>query len=318
VTSWQVLSYDQTINRRLVHKRALGDVLVSDSVAAGPGEFLVAAQVPRTHSLWNDRSPEFHDPLAMLEAGRQATFVVAHRHLLVPYGPIFIMQDVDFSVHDLDAFRVNGLEPLEGVFRFKLLSRQERSGGLTAMSFEADLLIANAGAMTLRGGIDFIAPDEYAVLRAFGRAGKARAPQEPTSPIDPALRSRSNVRNVVIGNGIVQASADAPRYPVIVDPSHPSFYDHPLDHAPGSLLLEAARQCAIAEALRTSALRSPSAAVTACKGRFDRFAEHDAALDCSASVPPRASAQTVRASVDMHQQGQRIAHLDIELTVLKS
>jgi hypothetical protein len=311
------LSYEQTVNRGLAHRRALGEVLVADSVEVAPDRFLASAQIPRAHLLWGDRTAGFHEPLAMVEACRQATFVVAHRHLLVPQGPVFIMQGIEFNVTDLDAFRDNNRDPLEGIFRLKLLNRQEARGGLTNMDFGAELLIAGVPAMMLKGGITFLPPADYEVFRAFGRAGRVFEAGPPASPIDVGLRSRSDARNVVIGNPIVAGTADhAARYRIVVDQTHPSFYDHPQDHAPGPLLLEAARQTAIAEAVRTSVLASLHVAVTACRCRFDRFAEHDAAIDCSAVVQGPKEAGPVVAAVRFDQMGQRIARINLELSQL--
>lgn len=68
-------------------------------------------------------------------------------------------------------------------------------------------------------------------------------------PTKPSLVHKHRPENVVLGrfdrlpNGTYLAA-------VHVDQSHPFFFDHPVDHVPGLLLVEAARQFGIAVAHR--------------------------------------------------------------------
>lgn len=306
------LSFDQTINRKLAHRRAIGEVLVTDSVQAGPNEYLVASQVPRGHGLWNDHPRRLHDPLALVEAGRQATFVVAHRHLRVSSSRVFVMRDVDFRVTDLAAFRNARMEPLDAVLRLQVGTQEEVPGDLNSMTFAAEVSIAGASAMRSRGGVTFLPPEQYEVLRGFGgrdAAGPGGAGPPRVAPIAEALRSRADVRNIVVGNPV----GAPPRYPVLVDRGHPTFYDHPLDHVPGPLLLEAARQAALAAAMGAGALAASGALVTGCAGRFDRFVEHDAPVFCAARMGDDTANGSLRCTVTFEQMGVEIARIEVEL-----
>jgi hypothetical protein len=64
-----------------------------------------------------------------------------------------------------------------------------------------------------------------------------------------------------------------------VDTAHPVFFDHPLDHVPGMLLLEAARQAAL---LQTGGERAPNA----YDAVFHRYAELDEPLWIEAGEGP--------------------------------
>ena len=80
------LSFEQTVPRSLVHRVALAEVYVADSLQSGDEEFVLAIQIPRAHCVWFDRRVAYHDPLSMAEAARQGVYVVVHRHIGLPAG----------------------------------------------------------------------------------------------------------------------------------------------------------------------------------------------------------------------------------------
>lgn len=304
-TATAELTFDRTLPRELAHRRAVGEVFVTDSAAAGTDRFLVAAQIPPSHALWGDHPRTHHDPLAIVEASRQATFVIMHRHLDVPPGPPFILRGIDIRVLDLDAFAVVAGRPLEGVFRFALTDKDRQAETLTGVSFTATFAIGETDALSISGGVSFLRQPDYEAMRAFGRARKKLGDgrPDPPAPIEPALRSRSWPANVVVGDPA--ADLDDPGVPVIVDERHPSFYDHPQDHVPGPLLLEACRQAGIAAALRAGAFTTPRAALTACACEFTDFAEPEAPLRCSAVVEDVTDREATIAA-GLHQLGTQI------------
>jgi hypothetical protein len=323
------LRFDQTVPRQLAHRRALGEVFVTDSAQAGEGEFQLALQVPRAHSLWFDRRIPYHDTLSSVEAARQAAFVVVHRHLGVPLGLPFSLQRVSFRVDDLEAYRDNLESPLEGVLRLCLAEQNIGAGQLGTMTFEGDLTIADSRAITVSGGIVFLAMDDYQALRAFQRRRKPFATAEgaaeselaaarrpvavtPVAAIAPAEVGRYDERNVVIGAPTV-GEADSLRFPLRVDLGHPSFFDHSYDHIPGPLLGEGLRQAALVTAVRAGALRSPVAAVMACEADFSDFGEFEAPVEISAAVGEASGDGTALVDLGVHQFAKQIATGTIEL-----
>jgi 2-oxo-3-(phosphooxy)propyl 3-oxoalkanoate synthase len=66
---------------------------------------------------------------------------------------------------------------------------------------------------------------------------------------------------------------------VLVDPTHPYFFEHPVDHVPGLLLIEAVRQTGIAAVHRILGVPLDAAMVVdAFEVAFDRYAELDRPL----------------------------------------
>lgn len=308
------VSFNQTVPRELAHRRALGEVFIADSIELEEDEFALAMQVPRSHSLWFDRQAPYHDPLATLEASRQGTFVIVHRYLGIERGPPFTLHRIGFRVLDLEAYRDDESSPFEAIWHARLEDTNVRAGVLVGMRLRGTLLVDGSPAATLEGEVAMLPQREYEMVRATQRArvpvGSAARPLG--ARIDPALVGRIDRRNVVIGL-LAPGEGEEASYPLVVDERHPSFYDHPQDHVPGPLIVEAYRQAAIVTACRSGALASPVAAVSGCEATFGDFCEPDAPASCSASVAGVDGAR-VEVEVGLHQFGARIASARIELT----
>lgn len=311
------LSFEQTVPRGLVHRTALGEVYVADSLQVDDAEFALAIQVPRAHCVWFDRRVPYHDPLSTAEAARQGVYVVVHRHVGVPPGLTFSLQRLALRVEDLDAYRDGGSSPLQGLLTLRLVSQTTHSS-LGSMSFEGELSVDGAVAMSLRGDLVFLSPDDYAALRAYQRR---RNPPETGQPpadgpaLDAAASGRLDQRNSVLGEAPADAAAadGTTRYPLIVDQHHPSFFDHGYDHVPGPLIVEAYRQAAIVTAHRSGALPSPVAAITGCEAAFTDFAELDSRIECVAAIDGRFDDGRVGVRVGLRQFGKDVSTGHVEL-----
>lgn len=304
------LRFDRTVPRELAHRAAVGEVFVCDSAPAGEDEYLLAVQLGRSHRMWSDRRYAYHDPLHTAEAGRQGLFVLLHRYFDVPQGLPMVLRQIGLDVTDLEPYRDDERAPLDAVFRVRLTDRRYRDGALLGMAFRGELTVRDAPAMTMTGDIMMLQRGDYDVLRAHARARKGvrgDAPPAPPKPLDPALLGRYDERNVVIGEAV-----DG-RFPILVDQRHPSFFDHPLDHVPGPLILEAYRQAGLVTAYRAGALPSPAAALTRCHVSFADYAEFEAPVECSAAVAGTAGGR-VALDLALYQFGGRIAEATLELT----
>ena len=93
--------------------------------------------------------------------------------------------------------------------------------------------------MELSGAFGWMSAANWTALRAG--AGWDPGPQ--ITPAHPDRVGRSCRENVVIGEPAPHA--DGACAPVVVDIAHPTIFDHPLDHLPGGLIIEAGRQLAM-------------------------------------------------------------------------
>jgi len=313
------LSFEQTVPRSVAHRRAVGEVFVTDSAELDAERFLIAWQVPRAHALWGDREACYHDPFSVAEAARQGCFVVVHRHLGLPVGLPFSLRRFSFRVLDLEPFGDDRRHPLQGLLDYRLTSREFSGGELGSMTIDGLVHIGGAQAMTVSGDVVFVSQRDYQALRAYQRSRKPLAavgPAVPAVPAPAAAVGRRDSRNVVIG---AAGNPAAPRWPLVIDRSHPSYFDHDYDHVPGPFIVEGFRQAALLCATGSGALDSPVAALTSLDTTFADFGEFEAPLHYEAG-PAAAAGVAAPAGpehlvqVGLYQFGQEIARADIGLT----
>lgn len=312
-----LLTFERTVPRSIAHRRAVGEVFVTDSEAVSDDEFLLAWQIPRAHALWGDRQVPFHDPFSVAEAARQGSFVVVHRHLGIPLELPFTLRRFAFQVPDLEPFRDNRHSPLQGLLAYRLSDRRFQGDELGGMTIHGDIVIDGRPAMTVEGDVVFMSRDDYTALRAFQRSRKLRGgiePWRPARPVAPELVGRADRRNVVVGEpAATSRPADPPRYPLVVDRTHPSYFDHDYDHVPGPFIVEGFRQTALLAANRSGDLTSPAAALTGLSTTFTDFGEFEAPLEYSAHRETGTDGR-VHVRVGLHQFGSEIAEGRIDLT----
>lgn len=306
------LGFDRTVPCALAHRRAVHEVFVTDSAHLAADEFLVAVQLPRAHSLWSDRPRGYYDPLMSVEAARQATFVAMHNHLNVPLGLPGSLQRIDFQVEDIEAYKDNADRPLQGLLRGQLVN-EHRHNGLIAMTVEAELWIGESPAMALNGDIVVFPTRDYEVLRAHVRARKPLASASESQPpaLAPAAVGRSSPANVVVG-GESREPTGGWRYTLIVDESHPTFFDHAQDHVPGPLILEAYRQAALATSAHECGASPLSLVLTACRAQFVDYGEPEVPVQCTAQLDSDCGRE-LTLTVGLHQFGAQIAEGEVRL-----
>lgn len=295
------LTWDATVPRGLVHRRAVAEVLVTSSVQLAPHEFGVGVQLSRSSLLWSDRPPGHHDPLGLLEAGRQATFVIVHRYYGVPqHGTSFVSRDLRFRVLDLAAL-ADGGEPLDGAFHVHLHDTRKLDRLLVGLSFRAELLAGGRPAMEVAGSLVFMPSADYGALRGAAAAKDRRAPE--VEPLPPAAVDRAVVRNVVVGAG-------TDRLPVVVDTGHPAFFDHPQDHLPGPFIAEVFRQASLVAVRRLPGAPAGPLLPVRAEAEFTDFAEPDQPVEVTAEATG-SGPWVVRTG--LHQAGRQVVAAEMEL-----
>lgn len=234
--------HSQTIPRELVHRCSISEVFVTSLWRAQPDiggdEFRVGAQLPRMHAYFGDhRGPQAgrHDPLLVMETARQAAIAVTHQFFDVPLDSAFLVRTF------------NGV---------------------------ADAPLADgAPLMTVDGSFSWTTRAQWSALRAQARGGAERGRVHVAEPAHPHVVGRFDPRNVVVG--VRARDGHETRGELVVDTAHPGLFDHELDHVPGTLLLEAARQIALAHV-------GTDVRIAAVRSSFGRFVELDRPARCIA------------------------------------
>jgi hypothetical protein len=260
------------IPRSYTHKRDASEVLLSNWSRRGADSYTVEAGWPGQHAFYETRLG-MHDPMLLCETVRQTLPLLSHGAYQVPLGHQLLWQDFAWEV-DADALRSDG-----GAVGIDLRvtctdvkRRKERASAL-ALRFE----IVRDTMVLAVARTRFTIQDRTVYERLRGRyadiPGLHTVPLPP--PVSPERVGRGSFEDVVL------SPTDSPtRWQLRVDRAHPVLFDHPVDHAPGMLLLEAARQAAQAM------VHPETGVVVGMSVVFARYAEFDTACWIeSASLP---------------------------------
>lgn len=79
------LSWERTVDRALVHRDAIAEVLLTDIVQLDETSFEVAAQWSRSHRVYRPDRDGRHDPMLLLETVRQTGLALSHHGFGVPF-----------------------------------------------------------------------------------------------------------------------------------------------------------------------------------------------------------------------------------------
>lgn len=261
-----------TVPSEYVHRAAVSEVFLTHWETDSTDCFSVTAQWPRGHALFIPAGG-YQDPLLLVESVRQTGALLAHAEYGVPFGHQFLMWNMSFSA-DPEALAA-GPSPTEVVLRTECHDIVRRGRNLSSMRYRATVERDGAPLAMATAAFSCTSPSVYRRLR--GDAPTASSVPMPVG-IAPETVGRAGSRDVVL------AAADphtAHRWQLRVDTAHPIFFDHPVDHVPGMLLLEAARQAAHASTGLCGALP------VGLDSTFTRYAELDAPcwIDAEPGLP---------------------------------
>ncbi|MGC2997812.1 ScbA/BarX family gamma-butyrolactone biosynthesis protein [Streptomyces sp. G35A] len=269
-------SSGSTVPKELVHRHNPAEVMLTNWERRGDDSFGLTARWPRPHRFFADVNG-CHDPLIAAETIRQAGSLLLHAEYEVPFGHQFVMWslsvstwpgpltarttpiDIDVTCHDV----------------------KRRGKALLGLHYEA--VLRRDGEVVAHGGaaVSCVSPAAYRRLRAPQLDG-AGPPLPLTGPVAPHEVGRASPTDVVLS-----PTEQRGRWLLRVDTQHPVLFEHPVDHVPGMMLLEAARQAAIATLGHTA----PPSDVT---GEFSRYAElHRPCLIEARRLPRRGAGESV-------------------------
>ncbi|MFC9895184.1 ScbA/BarX family gamma-butyrolactone biosynthesis protein [Nocardia sp. NPDC127579] len=307
-TSAVAASHLRTVSRVLAHRCAVSEVFVTSLDRIGPEEFLVGAQLPRMHAYYGDHASALglrHDPLVVMEAARQASIAVTHEFFGVPPEMAFIVRTFNGTGSDTAVWET-GTAPADLVMTVRVSGRHLHQGVPHGLDLVLDIACAGAPMMTVDGSFSWTTPQRWEAMRAGFRnslgLGEFQGPGPVAERAPADVVGRENPRNVVIGPPC--HAGRIARAGLVADLAHPFLFDHQLDHVPGSLLIEAARQTAL------TLLPDLPRLVSVASG-FERFVELDRPAECVAEiVESEVDPLVVRCSLE--QAGAVAARVDLE------
>ncbi len=264
--------------RTLVHKHSAENVLLTGISACGSDRFSCTGRLPIDHLFFNDtgRSPR-QDILFYTELGRQASLAISHAFLEVSTGDVFIFEGSDATMTDAAWSRTRRADADRVVMDIAIQEITRRRNNAVnrvvarhRMFVGNELVFHGTGAWTVQPAALFQR------LRRTSFSGPLAASAD--------VARRQPVSNVVIttpAHGEDRASFTSS---LIVDYTHPYFFDHPCDHIPGMLLLEGCAQLALAAFEDVTSVPSGRSAVCAYDVDFAQFVERGMPTTLAAQV----------------------------------
>ncbi|MFJ7150964.1 ScbA/BarX family gamma-butyrolactone biosynthesis protein [Streptomyces sp. NPDC100445] len=280
----------EPVPRELVHKLAESEVLLRGCRTVAPDTFVVTARWPADHPFYRPVHG-LHDPLFAAESIRQAVPLLSHAAYEAPFGH---RQSWAHYRQTLFPAALAGGTTADPELRVSCTDVVRRAGRLASLTMRVGMVRDGLPLGSAELAFHNHPPAIYRRLRGryadLEQATARAVPMEP--PVAPGEVARRRPADVVLS-----ATGEPGRSRLRVDLSHSVLFDHPVDHVPGMLLLEAARQAAHRAA-------HPEAMVaTGLEADFRRYVELDAPCWIEAAREPSGAAgQRVRVTAVQHDE----------------
>ncbi|MEU1320826.1 ScbA/BarX family gamma-butyrolactone biosynthesis protein [Streptomyces tibetensis] len=252
-----------------VHKHNADETLLTSWQRTGTDSFLIKARWPGAHSFYATEGDI--DPLLFSETVRQCLPMLSHAAYDVPLGHHLLWETYDFSLAagrpDEPATAHPGTAPRELLLLADCTDVTRRGTRASAVTLHIRALHGDVLIGTAVTRFTIQTPAVYRRLRAE-YADIARAVERLPAP--PAALPAHEAGRPEPDDVVLSPTNVAGRHLLRVDTGHPVHFDHPVDHVPGMLLLDAARQAAHA------ASRPRPVRATGMTARFHRYVEFDA------------------------------------------
>ncbi len=239
LASARLVPVERRVPERLVHKTSRGEVLIAGGEQLRADRFLVFAKLPAGHHFYRSNDFGRVDQLLVVEAMRQAAYFVSHQYYEVPLDYQFVLGDVACRMED-HCFRTYATGELPVVLRITCEPTARRTANRIGLRMTAEFSVH--GVVFARGSLRSEALGEriYRAMRS-----RSDAPDGPAETVGlPAALLPQAVGRLDPADVVLADIGRADRWLLRVDESHPVLFDHPLDHVPGMLLIDAFRQAA--------------------------------------------------------------------------
>ncbi|WP_328580723.1 ScbA/BarX family gamma-butyrolactone biosynthesis protein [Streptomyces sp. NBC_00370] len=249
------------VPRALVHKKDEAQVLLQNWRHTGDDTFAAVARWP----LFPLAADSPYDETLLAESVRQCIPLVSHTGYGAPLDHRQIWEHFRLTLHPAALRENTGSEALDLRVHCEDITR--RRDRLASLTMHVRMYRGTEHIGTADTRFHNQPPALYQRLRGHrgdAHLAMANAPR-PSAPLPPHLVGRTHDKDVVLA-----PTGRPDRWQLRVDVTHPLYFDHPMDHVPGMILLEAAHQAA------THALHPHPATLSALHAQFHHYVELDA------------------------------------------
>jgi 2-oxo-3-(phosphooxy)propyl 3-oxoalkanoate synthase len=308
------LSFDRTVDPREVWSLAPETTFVTDWHYDRDHEvFEIATRLPRAHLRYSDTPNPYPDIVLLSQLASQAGVIVVAELLDVSLDSTFLLRRLAITLDPLEANVVS-----RDATRFTLTTDREgtwfktrRTGTPPTGSMIARCALEGRPSGTLEVQGIWVDDRTYEIYRRMG--GSVEPEPLPAEAADPEPHTgRSLPRNRAVSR--LQDGEGPGRYAgtVLVDEDDPTFYERPLDHVPGLLLLDAVKQGTTAAVCRERSVPASRVVVDSAEFLFSRFAELHAPVHCHVDV----SGGLRAVKSECTQGGRAVCKANLKATVL--
>ena len=305
------VSFDRTVSKLLVHKWSLDQVFLTGFAPGGQGSMRLAAELPRSHGFYCEFPLRAGPPdlAAVVEACRQACFVVAHEQYDVPVsGFQFMFQELDARF--TGPFPAAGDRPVDLVLDCTVQQRYRRG-----LVWSFAVTAGGAPVAEVRIRMIWIERPRWRQMRASMREGRELppelvAPPRPATQVPAERVDRLNPANVVL--------ATAARLPdgcwaatALVDQRHPVLFDHPIDHVYAMVQIEACRQLGLLAVAADTRRPVSELRLRSVAAGYTSVAEFDLPTELVAALEP--AGDGTRVTVVVAQGEREASRLTLEI-----
>lgn len=231
-------SYGGRATGELVHRPDAADAFPVEWTRLAEHHYLVAADWPAGHRFFAPLPGGVQDPLLVAETTRQTAMMLAHAEYGVPAGHHFVMWDMEYALATADFDLSDASGRIDVVVECSEVQMRARSlaGMRVRLTFRRGgrLLATSAGSLSCTS--------ERAYRRL--RGDKLAAAGDPVPLLDGVPPERVGRRDP--GDVVLAPAEDGSGWRLRLDTAHPTLFARANDHVPGMVLLEAARQAAVA------------------------------------------------------------------------
>ena len=266
------------VPKEYVHLRRDDTLFVTGWSRRKDGEFSLTARWPASAGAGRQ------DPRVLTQTIRQSGLVIAHAEYGVPLSHQTLLHYFDFTV--VPGFRIPSGRPSS--LDIEITVSEPKHRGRTVSSLGMDVRVLQDNTLIVRADSEFgwISPAAYRRLRGEHLTadwGRWPLPE----PVRPHSVGRTTPTDVVL--------APAPdghphHWQLRHDAGNFLLYDHPVDHVPGLVLMEAAYQAAQA------VIAPVMLEATSVTSRFERYVEFDRPCWIQAELLPAETGGDARRS----------------------
>ena len=277
-------SFGHTVNKKLVHRAAVSEVFLTDVKSTADDKFYTGAHLPRTHSYYNDVPGKTHyENIALLEVCRQSSIIVAHNFYEVPLNAKFIFNEAKFHIKNNKALSIKAT-PSFVITEVDVISKEFRNDILCGLTYEMRIYVDGCLAATKLMDISWMPVPIWNKIRSKGLKfvegfSEIKYSTSLSQLQNKDIIGRTNADNVVLHP--VEMVNDKYTAKLYVNDTHPAMFDHPLDHVPGMLLIEAFRQMSLYCINQKFGLDLSDIYMKDCDIEFTKFTELKIDSSCS-------------------------------------